>query len=37
MDLIVVTGKEILGLGAPELRAAYFQALESIKKKRTSS
>jgi ribonuclease P protein component len=37
MDLIFVTRKEILDLGPPELRAGYFQALESIKKKRTSS
>lgn len=37
MDLIFVTRKEILGLGSPELRAGYFQALESIKKKRASS
>jgi len=37
MDLIVVVRKEILDLGAAELEAGYFQALESIKKKRASS
>jgi ribonuclease P protein component len=37
MDLIVVTRKEILELGAPELRAGYFQGIESIRKKRASS
>lgn len=37
MDLIVVARKEILDLGAAALMAGYFQALESMKKKRASS
>ncbi len=36
-DLIVVARKEIVDLGAAELRAGYIQALESIKKKRASA
>ncbi len=36
-DLIVVVRKEIVALGAAELRDGYFQALESIRKKRASS
>jgi ribonuclease P protein component len=36
-DLIIVARKEILDLDPSELRAGYFQALESIKKKRASS
>jgi ribonuclease P protein component len=35
-DLIAVARKEVVGLAAPELRAAYIQALDSVKKKRTS-
>jgi ribonuclease P protein component len=37
MDVIVVTRKEVTDLSASELRAGYFQALESIKKKRAAS
>ncbi|MGA2531811.1 MAG: ribonuclease P protein component [Candidatus Aminicenantales bacterium] len=37
LDMIMVTRKEIVDLGAPELRAGYFEALESIKKKRAVS
>jgi ribonuclease P protein component len=37
LDMIIVARKEIVGLAASELRAGYFQALESIKKKRASS
>jgi len=37
MDVIVVTRKEVQDLNASELRTGYFQALESIKKKRTPS
>lgn len=36
-DLIVVARREIADLGMPELRAAYFEALEAIRKKRASS
>jgi ribonuclease P protein component len=36
MDFVFVARKEILDLDTAELRAAYFQALESIKKKRAS-
>jgi ribonuclease P protein component len=35
-DLIFVARKEILDLGASELRAGYLQALEEVKKKRAS-
>ena len=37
VDLVVVARKEIVDLGAAELRTGYFQALESIKKKRASA
>jgi ribonuclease P protein component len=37
MDLIVVARKEILDLDAAALRTGYFQALESMKKKRASA
>jgi ribonuclease P protein component len=37
LDMIIVVRKEIVSLAASELRAGYFQALESIKKKRASS
>ncbi|HVP90730.1 MAG TPA: ribonuclease P protein component [Terriglobales bacterium] len=36
-DLIVVVRKEVLALGAADLRDGYFQALESIRKKRAAS
>jgi ribonuclease P protein component len=36
-DIIIVARKEIVDLDASELRAGYFQALESIKKKRALS
>ena len=35
-DLILVARKEILDLDAAALRAGYFQALETIRKKRTA-
>jgi len=36
-DIIVVARKEIVDLDVSELRAGYFQALESIRKKQASS
>jgi ribonuclease P protein component len=37
LDMIMVTRAEIVDLAAPELRAGYIEALESIKKKRAGS
>ena len=37
LDMIIVTRKEIVDLGAPELRVGYFEALQSIRKKRAAS
>lgn len=37
LDMIIVTRREIVNLAAPELRAGYIEALESIKKKQAAS